>query len=115
MKKLMYMGAGVIVGGLMVVLMYNSKPITKKIRMCKGNVISTLDDCMDDLALLVEEIDEEKIKQRLKNKYNYYKRKLEKIDLDNLEENMKEMVSNLVDEIRGLINQTKEQIDSNSQ
>ena len=115
MKKLMYMGYGVIIGGAMVALMYNAKIVTNKIRKYKGSIIDTLDDCMDDLAMLVEEIDEDKIKQRVKNKYNYYKRKIEKIDLDNLEENMKQMVSDLIDEIRELISQTKIQIDSNSQ
>ena len=77
-------------------------------------MINTLNDSLDELAMLVEEIDEEKVKLKLKNKYNYYKRKIEKINLDDIEENMKEMVSNLIDEIRGLINQTKEQIDTNN-
>lgn len=114
MKKLIYMGAGILVGGTMVLLMYNSKPIAKSLRKCKSNMINTLNDSLDELAMLVEEIDEEKVKLKLKNKYNYYKRKIEKINLDDIEENMKEMVSNLIDEIRGLINQTKEQIDTNN-
>ena len=114
MKKLMYMGAGILVGGTMVLLMYNSKPIAKSLRKCNSNMINTLNDSLDELAMLVEEIDEEKVKLKLKNKYNYYKRKIEKINLDDIEENMKEMVSNLIDEIRGLINQTKEQIDTNN-
>ena len=107
MKKLIYMGAGVMVGAAIVALMYNSKPITIYLRKCKNNMLVTLNSCMDELSMLIEEMDEEKVKQRLKTKYNSFKRKIEKIDFDNLEEDMKDMVNNLIDEIKLLINQTR--------
>ena len=108
MKKLLFMGAGIIVGGTMVALMYNSKPLAKRLRTCKQSMICALDEAMEDLAMLIESIDEEKMKQRLTSKYNYYKRKIEKIDLDNFEESIQNKVSKMIDEIKKLINQTKD-------
>lgn len=108
MKKLLYMGAGILVGAGIVTLMKNAKPISMRIKTYKNSMTNTLDDCMDELALLIEEMDEEKVKQRLKNKYNTFKRKIEKIDFENLEENMKEMVNSLINEIKELINQIKQ-------
>lgn len=109
MKKLLYMGAGILVGASIVVLMYNAKPVTRCLNKCKNSMLVTLNSCMDELALLIEEMDEEKVKQRLKNKYNSFKRKIEKIDFENLEENMKEAIDSLIKDIRELITQTKEQ------
>ncbi len=111
MKKLLYMGAGMIVGGMIVTLMYNSKPLSISLRKCKNNMLISLNDYMDDLASLVEEMDEEKMKKRLKAKYNYYKRKIERIDFNNLEEEMKEKIQNLIEEIKSLITKTKEQLE----
>ena len=108
MKKILFMGLGVLVGASIVTIMYNSKPITLCLRKSKNNMLVTLNGCMDELASLVEEIDEEKVKQRLRTKYNYFKKKIDQIDLDNLEENMKQKVSELIEEIKSLINNTKE-------
>ena len=78
----------------------------------KNNMLVTLNDCMDELSSLIEQMDEEKVKQRLKNKYNVFKRKIEKIDFDNLEENMKESINYLIEEIKELINQTYKQLEN---
>ena len=108
MKKLLYMGAGIVVGVTLATLMKNAKPISKRIKNYKDSMTNTLNECMDELASLIEQMDEEKVKQRLKNKYNTFKRKIEKIDFENLEENMKEMINSLIEEIKELINQTKQ-------
>ena len=108
MKKYLYMGAGIIVGGALTLVMYNTLPIKQYIKKCKSSLMMSLDEAMDDLLDLVDSMSEEKMKQRLKNKYNYYKRKIEKIDFDNLEESMKEKISTLINEIRELIMSTKE-------
>ena len=108
MKKLMYMGLGILVGGTIVTIAYNTKPITMCVRNSKNSMLRTINDCMDSLAMLIEEMDEEKVKHRLKMKYNYFKRKIKKIDFDNLEENMKEKISDLINEIKELIQNTKE-------
>ena len=108
MKKLLYMGIGIMVGAATVALMYNAKPMSMCIKKCKTSMSNSLNEYMDELALLIEEMDEENVKQRLKNKYNTFKRKIEKIDFENLEENMKEMVNSLIEEIKELINQIKE-------
>lgn len=107
MKKYLYMGAGIIVGGAIALVMYNTKPIKQYIKKCKNSLMVSLDDAMDELMDLVDSISEEKVKQKLKNKYNYYKRKIEKIDFENLEESMKEKVSALISEIRDLIVSTE--------
>lgn len=107
MKKYLYMGAGIIVGGAISLVMYNTKPIKQYIKKCKNSLMVSLDDAMDELMDLVDSISEEKVKQKLKNKYNYYKRKIEKIDFENLEESMKEKVSALISEIRDLIVSTE--------
>lgn len=108
MKKLLYMGAGILVGATIVTLMKNAKPISMRVEKYKNSMTETLNECMDELASLIEQMDEEKVKQRLKNKYNTFKRKIEKIDFENLEDNMKEMINSLIDEIKELINQTKQ-------
>jgi len=115
MKKLLYMGAGILVGASLVALMYNAKPMSMCVHKCKNSMLDSLNGCMNELALLIEEMDEEKVKQRLKNKYNTFKKKIEKIDFENLEENMKEMINSLIDDIKELINQTKkEELETNN-
>lgn len=113
MKKYLYMGAGIIVGGAIALVMYNTKPIKLYIKKCKNSLMISLDDAMDELMELVDSMDEEKVKQKLKNKYNYYKRKIEKIDFENLEESMKEKVNALINEIRELIVSTQNMEESN--
>ena len=108
MKKLLFMGMGIIVGGTMVALMCNSKPLARTLRTCKKSMVNALDEAMEDLAMLIESIDEEKIKKRLKSKYNYYRRKIENIDLDNLEDNIQDKISGLIEEIRKVINKNQE-------
>ena len=112
MKKLIYMGVGMLLGASVVTLMYNAKPVSKCLKKYKNNMLVTLNDCMDELSSLIEQMDEEKVKQRLKNKYNVFKRKIEKIDFDNLEENMKESINYLIEEIKELINQTYKQLEN---
>ena len=108
MKKLLYMGVGILVGASVATLMRNAKPISMRIEKYKDSMTDTLNSWMDELALLIEEMDEEKVKQRLKTKYNTFKRKIEKIDFENLEDNMKEMINSLIEEIKELVNQTKQ-------
>ena len=112
MKKLIYMGAGMLMGASVVALMYNTKPVTNCIKKCKNNMLTTLNDCMDELSSLIEQMDEEKVKQRLKSKYNMFKKKIEKIDFENLEENMKESINSLIEDIKELISQTYKQIEN---
>lgn len=107
MKKLMYMGLGMLAGGAVVAIMYNAKPITVYLKKSKDSMLITLNDYMDELALLVEEIDEEKVKQKLKMKYNQFKKRIDKINLENIEENMKDKINGLIDEVKQLIDNTK--------
>ena len=47
MKKYLYMGAGIIVGGAIALVMYNTKPIKQYIKKCKNSLMVSLDDAMD--------------------------------------------------------------------
>lgn len=103
MRKWLYLTGGIIIGATGVCLVNNSKKVMNKMVSYGDTILQDLNNKLEQLALMVENLDEEKFKKKMKSKYENLKKRVMAIDWQQFGEEARSLAESLKQEINDLL------------